>query len=237
MPNIPAAGQRIEDIGQFKRKELRKPTNLRAVFRDIRNHLAGMTTGITRDEALASEITNVLFCKIYDEINTPLEEYVEFRAGVNESPTDMKQRIEQLFEDEVKKEYSEVFDRTDSISLDEASLLYVVGELQNYCLVEADRDAIGDAFEVFILMVRDGTYLVGISCLLTKYDTKILFQSHIFRLRIIKPELSLHSFCWLSSTALRSKTGQGKTIHPRYHRHTWQSSERNNSPYPQCQTS
>lgn len=42
-----------------------------------------------------------------------------------------------------------------------------------------------------ILMVRDGTYLVGTSCMLTKYHTKILFQSHIFRIRVTDPtELS-----------------------------------------------
>jgi type I restriction enzyme M protein len=53
LPNIPRNGQRIEDIGLYKRKDLIKPSNLKATFRDIRNHLAGMTTGITRDEALA----------------------------------------------------------------------------------------------------------------------------------------------------------------------------------------
>ncbi|MDP2268849.1 MAG: N-6 DNA methylase, partial [Deltaproteobacteria bacterium] len=37
-----------------------------------------------------------------------------------------------------------------SISLDADSLCYVVGELQNYSVMDADRDAIGDAFEVFI---------------------------------------------------------------------------------------
>ena len=55
LPAIPRHGQRIEDIGLFKRKDLKKPSNLKAVFRDLRNHLAGMTTGITRDEALAEE--------------------------------------------------------------------------------------------------------------------------------------------------------------------------------------
>ncbi len=55
-----------------------------------------------------------------------------------------------MFETQVKEEYSDVFDRTDYITLDADSLVYVVGELQNYCLLEADRDAIGDAFEVFI---------------------------------------------------------------------------------------
>ena len=53
LPNIPRSGQRIEDIGLFRRKDLVRPSNLKAVFRDLRNHLAGMTTGITRDEALA----------------------------------------------------------------------------------------------------------------------------------------------------------------------------------------
>ncbi|GAF95291.1 unnamed protein product, partial [marine sediment metagenome] len=41
LPNIPRYGQRIEDIGLFQRKDLRKPSNLKAVFRDLRNHLAG----------------------------------------------------------------------------------------------------------------------------------------------------------------------------------------------------
>ena len=41
-----------------------------------------MTTGITRDETLAQQIINLLFCKIYDEINTPLAEIVDFRLLV-----------------------------------------------------------------------------------------------------------------------------------------------------------
>lgn len=37
-----------------------------------------------------------------------------------------------------------------------------------------------------ILYVRDGTYLVGTACVLTEADTKILFQSHISKLRVLK---------------------------------------------------
>lgn len=150
IPNIPRKNQRIEDIGQFRRRELKIPTNLRAVFRDIRNHLAGMTTGITRDETLAQQIINVLFCKIYDEINTPLDDIVTFRAGVAESPETVQARIVRLFEEKVKREYDDVFEATDALALDSDSLVYVVGELQNYLIHEADRDAIGEAFEVFI---------------------------------------------------------------------------------------
>ena len=150
LPNIPRKGQRIEDIGLFKREDLKKPSNLKAVFKDIRNHLAGMTTGITRDEALAQEIINILFCKILDEQETDPEDTVTFRAGIAEKPQTIRKRILAIFERVKVAVYDDVFGKSDTISLDADSLRYVVGELQNYCVMDADRDAIGDAFEVFI---------------------------------------------------------------------------------------
>jgi type I restriction enzyme M protein len=157
LPNIPRFGQRIEDIGLFKRKDLVPPSNLKAVFRDIRNHLAGMTTGITRDEALAQEIINLLFCKILDEQQTSPQDSVTFRAGIDESAAAVKKRILGLFEQVKSTAYDDVFGKTDSITLDPESVRYVVGELQNYCVMGADRDAIGDAFEVFIGPALRGT--------------------------------------------------------------------------------
>jgi type I restriction enzyme M protein len=150
LPNIPRFGQRVEDIGLFKRKDLVAPSNLKAVFRDLRNHLAGITTGITRDEALAQEIINILFCKILDEQETAPEETVTFRAGIDESGRDVRKRILALFEKVKTAVYDDVFGKGDTITLDAESVRYVVGELQNYCVMDADRDAIGDAFEVFI---------------------------------------------------------------------------------------
>ncbi len=150
LTEIPKKGQSVKDIGKHKRQDLQSPQNLKSVFKDIRNHLVGMTTGITRDEALAQEIINILFCKIWDEIYTNPDDMVTVRAGVDETATAIKQRISNLFENKVKKEYSDVFTESDTISLDEQSLLYVVSSLQNYCITEADRDAIGEAFEVFI---------------------------------------------------------------------------------------
>ncbi len=149
-PNIPRYGQRIEDIGLFKRKDLKKPSNLKSVFRDLRNHLAGMTTGITRDEALAQEIINILFCKLLDEQEREPDDTVTFRAGVGEAPEEVQQRIQRLFERVKTATFEDVFDPGDNIHLDPDSLTYVVGELQNYCITESDRDAIGEAFEVFI---------------------------------------------------------------------------------------
>lgn len=150
LPNIPRFGQRIDDIGLYLRRDLVRPSNLKAVFRDIRNHLAGMTTGITRDEALAQEIINILFCKILDEQETELDDPVTFRAGVGETAEEVRDRIIKLFERVKSATFEDVISQGDAITLDAESLLYVVGELQTYCIMDADRDAIGDAFEVFI---------------------------------------------------------------------------------------
>ena len=63
----------------------------------------------------------------------------------------MRKRILTLFDDKVKEDFKDVFDKTDVITIDAESLVYVVGvELENYCITEAPRDAVGDAFEVFI---------------------------------------------------------------------------------------
>jgi len=134
----------------LRRADLRLPTNLKAIFRDIRNHLAGMTIGITRDETLAQEIINLLFCKIYDEINTVQNDNVIFQALPSEPPEDVKKRICTLFNKKVKIEYADVFDSSDNINLDSGSLTYAVSQLQDFCIKDADRDAITEAFEVFI---------------------------------------------------------------------------------------
>lgn len=149
IPNIPQYGQRVEDIGKFKRKDLKPTHNLKSTFKAIRNHLAANTVGATRDEVLAQQLINLIFCKIYDERFTEPNEIVTFRAGVDEASKDVKERILDLF-DKVKRKYKEVLDDNDTITLDANSVAYVVGELQNYCLIEAERDIIADAFETFI---------------------------------------------------------------------------------------
>ena len=149
IPNIPQYGQRVEDIGKFRRKDLKPTHNLKATFKAIRNHLAANTVGATRDEVLAQQLINLIFCKIYDERFTEPNDIVTFRAGVDEAAKDVKERILELFNN-VKRKYKEVLDYNDTITLDANSVAYVVGELQNYCLIEAERDIIADAFETFI---------------------------------------------------------------------------------------
>lgn len=149
IPNIPRFGQRVEDIGMFRRKDLVPTHNLKVTFRAIRNHLAANNVGATRDEVLAQQLINLIFCKIYDERFTGPEDDVTFKAGTGEPAEEVRERILGLFS-RVKGKYPDVLDDSDSIILDAGSVAYVVGELQNYSLIETERDSISDAFEIFI---------------------------------------------------------------------------------------
>jgi len=149
IPNIPVAGQRVEDVGKFRRQDLKPTHNLKAIFKSIRNHLAANTVGATRDEVLAQQLINLIFCKLYDEKYTAPNDIVRFRAGIDENPKEIEARIIELF-NEVKTNLPEVIDDGDKIGLDTNSLVYVVGELQNYTLINSERDVVADAFETFI---------------------------------------------------------------------------------------
>ncbi|WP_428026927.1 N-6 DNA methylase [Arcobacter sp.] len=149
IPNIPKKGQRLEDIGRFKRKDLQIPHNLKLIFKTIRNHLAGNFKGATRDEELAKELINLIFCKIYDEKFTKQNDIVNFRIGVDEDLKVVEARILKIF-NQLKSKYTEVIEVSDTIKLDKEAIAYVVGELQNYTLLESQRDVIAEAFETFI---------------------------------------------------------------------------------------
>ena len=149
IPNIPVFGQRVEDVGLFKRRDLKKTHNLKSVFGSIRNYLAANNTGITLDNEFVVQIINLIFCKIYDERFTRANDTVNFRAGIEEPCVAVADRIKRIF-DSVKNKYPDVFGVNDVISLSDASIAYIVGELQQYCLIESERDVIADAFEMFI---------------------------------------------------------------------------------------
>lgn len=149
IPNIPRYGERIEDIGLYKRNSLKPTHNLKAVFRAIRNYLAANAVGMTRDESLAQQLMNVIFCKIYDERFTKADSVVTVRAGIEESDATVAKRVRDMFS-RVISQYDDVFEESDQLALDDHSLAYVVGELQQYSLMECERDVVADAFETFI---------------------------------------------------------------------------------------
>ena len=46
-----------------------------------------------------------------------------------------------------------------------------------------------DVKEGDLLMVRDGTYLIGSCAYVSKYDRKMVYQSHIYKIRVRNPEV------------------------------------------------
>ena len=46
-----------------------------------------------------------------------------------------------------------------------------------------------DVQEGDILMVKDGSYLIGICAMITKYDTRMVYQSHLYKIRVAEDNI------------------------------------------------
>lgn len=148
--NIPAFGQSVEDVGRLERSDLRgfSRSELKAAFRRILRTLYA-NTNISRKEKLGSEMIKIIFAKIRDE-QTFIERPPEFRVGAGEKPKAAAKRIATLFEgvrDQLK--HDGIFEPHDTITLDDRSLAWVVGQLERGSFLDTDSDIVGDAFEVF----------------------------------------------------------------------------------------
>lgn len=121
--------------------------NLKYVFRDIRNHLAGNSSGITRDEEIVQNVIRLLFCKIYDESNHT----GKFRSfgKVEGGSVRTREHVSELF-DHVKNEFEGKFNQDEKLALSANDLAYVVSKLEPHSIIDSDRDVISDAFEEFI---------------------------------------------------------------------------------------
>lgn len=148
IPAIPKFGEKLEDIGLYLRKDLKKTHNLKNIFSEIRGYIVGNSVGVNRDESIAKEMINLILCKIYDERFTAKDKMVSFRVSNEETNEEVKERINKLFL-KVKAKYDDVCENNDLISFDGNTLRHIIGKLQNFCLIETDRDIITDAFEVF----------------------------------------------------------------------------------------
>ena len=133
------------ELPSFDDHNLVSSHSLRDVFRQIYYHLYS-NSNLPRAERLAAEVTRLLFCKIYDESHNAVR---QFRYEEGEDATTVLARIESLFS-QVQDEYLDVFGNHETIHLDPLSVTYVVDKLQNYSLLQTDKDSIGDAFEAFI---------------------------------------------------------------------------------------
>ena len=149
IPAFPRYKQKLSEIGLFKRKDLKGTHNLKAIFSEIRGFVAGNSVGVNRDEVIAKEMIHLILCKIYDERFTRMDDMVEFRVAEDDTDQEIKTRVGGLFT-KVKKKYRDVLNEEDSIDFDGHTLRYIIGKIQNFSVIDTDRDTIADAFEVFI---------------------------------------------------------------------------------------
>ncbi len=91
----------------------------------------------------------IIFSKLQDEKTYP-DRPPEFRAEAGENPSAIATRVKNLFGD-VREElkHDGIFTAHDSITLDDRSIAWVVGQLERGSLLKTDTDVAGDAFEVF----------------------------------------------------------------------------------------
>jgi type I restriction enzyme M protein len=73
-----------------------------------------------------------------------------------------------------------------------------------------------DVQENDILIVKDGTYLIGTCAIVTKHDLKILYQSHLYKIRVLKDTKYLNPYLLLavlSSEIVQSQIKSKRVTH------------------------
>lgn len=148
IPAIPKAGEKIEEIGLYKKENLETTHNLKTIFSEIRGWIVA-NGNVSRDDIIASQVILLILCKIFDERYTPASESLMFRATISDTDDEIKKRIDTLF-NKTKQMYDDVIETNESIQFDGKTLRGIVGRLQRFNIIQSDRDCIADAFEVFI---------------------------------------------------------------------------------------
>ena len=140
----------IESNG-IKKKDLVKSPNLKKTFISINQHLyAKLKQTDTDTRTRSKEIINLLLCKLTDEISKHNDEIVDFCIKEGESIEKLYERIQQLFEKNVKEKYKDIISENEQISLNKELLYLIVKELQQISLLKSSKDILSDAFEIFV---------------------------------------------------------------------------------------
>ena len=146
---IPKFGEKYEEIGLYKKANLKPTHNLKNIFNEIRGWIVA-NGNITRDEDIAMQIILLILCKIFDERFTEIDDNVKFRATNADSDEEIYNRIHELFK-ATKAKYNDVITDQDNIAFDGKTLRGIIGRLQRFSIIGTDRDSIADAFEVFMM--------------------------------------------------------------------------------------
>lgn len=138
-----------QKLGSLNKSQLTLPSNLVDIFQKLHDYIYA-NSNIKKPDRITTNVINILFCKIYDELN--FEEYCKFyvRLDENDEP-DMEatfKEIKILFQ-EVKTKYKDIFYDSDSIEFDRNTVVEIVSKFQKFAFLNSSIDSIGAAFEVF----------------------------------------------------------------------------------------
>jgi type I restriction enzyme M protein len=145
--DVPPQGLTLEDIEVPDFEQLRPARNLKQVFEECHDYIAG-NQGLQKQQAF-EEMLKVIFAKIRDEGPGKDINFYATRTERESNPSSCANRIENLF-DEVKEANPEIFDPHEEIELDDGVLAYVVGKFQNVALTQTDQDIKGKAYEELV---------------------------------------------------------------------------------------
>ena len=141
----------VDQSNALRKKDLVKITNLKEVFDTINQHLYGKLKYTDTDtRSRSKQIINLLLCKLVDEINKNPEEEVDFCINKGETSKKLLEKIQNLFDLNVREKYKEFFDENEHIKLNEDLVFLVVKEMQHISLLQSSKDILSDAFEVFV---------------------------------------------------------------------------------------
>ncbi|MFX1315543.1 MAG: N-6 DNA methylase [Promethearchaeota archaeon] len=143
----------IDSYG-IKKKDLVKSPNLKETFILINQHLyAKLKQTDTDTRTRSKEIINLLLCKLTDEISKENDEILDFCIRKGELVEDVYERIQELFEKNVKEKYRDIIGENEQIRLNKKLVYLIVKELQHISLLKSSRDIFSDAFEIFVSKV------------------------------------------------------------------------------------
>ena len=195
IPALPRFGETLEEVGKYKKSQLRPARGLKGLFQKMHNRLYGEGP-LKREDAIAQEVIKLLFCKLYDELHTP-GDTLEFRATITELGSESGRhhvavRIRKLFNSlKTDPHYADMF-AGEELQYDDYWISYIVSELQGFALTheETDTDSMGDAYEIFV-----GPQLKGESGQFFTPRAVVRLAVDILKPSLVKRELVIDPAC------------------------------------------
>lgn len=150
--DIPRFGEKSPRRLTFK--DLKPAEGLKRELRRIHNYIYA-NQGLPKEQAF-HELLKLVFCKVYEErvkgANDPLDFDIAPEERFSEAGKKaLRKRLEKLFND-VKSQYSYIFEPDERIRLNDDVLAYAVNELRQYSFLRTRTDIKGAAYQE---VVRD----------------------------------------------------------------------------------